>query len=227
LGTDRPIARKGFRPIRERLPRGTLRAWLDRSLVNQETPFYDLPFDEQLSLGSALVSPLPTLLLRLKWRPLHCGIIVERTNPNGFEGISDLTLRHELTVMDVKVSFNSAIKNDGAFSLAEFCTWPLLHQFDAVRPGFDGAGVLVKPDGFIRVHESEADGGLSEHTFFLELDRSTETLDTLVARAGFYGIKARLSTASCFSTRTDSNRRIAQGYICAGSNSSRSQELFQ
>ena len=46
--------------------------------------------------------------------------------------------------------------------------------------------MLVKPDGFIRIHEAEADDGLSEHTFFLELDRSTETLDTLVSRALCY-----------------------------------------
>lgn len=42
------------------------------------------------------------------------------------------------------------------------------------------------PDGFIRVHEKENDGGVSEHTFFLEVDRSSETQETLVNRAASY-----------------------------------------
>jgi hypothetical protein len=45
---------------------------------------------------------------------------------------------------------------------------------------------VVKPDGFIRIHEKEKDGGVSEHTFFLEVDRSTETQRTVVNRAGCY-----------------------------------------
>lgn len=100
--------------------------------------------------------------------------------------VSDLTLRHELEVMDVKAAFHSAIKQTQEFSVAEFSTWPLLNEFEAFRSGFGAAPVAVKPDGFIRIHEDENDGGKSEHTFFLELDRSTETQETLVARAGCY-----------------------------------------
>lgn len=100
--------------------------------------------------------------------------------------VSELTLRHELEVMDVKAAFHSAIRKTESFSAAEFSTWPLLNQFQACRDGYGGAEVLVKPDGFIRIHEKEADGGLSEHTFFLEVDRSSETQDMLVARAGCY-----------------------------------------
>lgn len=100
--------------------------------------------------------------------------------------VSDLTLRHELEVMDVKAAFYAGLRSSDTFSVAEFSTWPLLYQFEAVRPGHGGVEVTVKPDGFIRIHEKEADGGLSEHTFFLEVDRSSETLDTLVARAGCY-----------------------------------------
>jgi hypothetical protein len=100
--------------------------------------------------------------------------------------VSDLTLRHELEVMDVKAALHSTIKQTKKFSVAEFSTWPLLNEFEAFRTGFGTAPVAVKPDGFIRIHESEKDGGLSEHTFFLELDRSSETQETLVARAGCY-----------------------------------------
>jgi len=92
--------------------------------------------------------------------------------------VSALTINHELAVMDVKAAFHSALNASPTFSVAEFSTWPRLHEFEA--------DVLVKPDGFIRIHEKETDGGLSEHTFFLEVDRSSETLDTLVSRAQAY-----------------------------------------
>jgi hypothetical protein len=100
--------------------------------------------------------------------------------------VSPITLSHELEVMDVKTAFHSAVKGTKTFSVVEFTTWPLLNQFIAKRPGRDGEEVLVKPDGFVRIHETEADDGLSEHSFFFELDRSTETLDTLVSRALCY-----------------------------------------
>jgi hypothetical protein len=98
--------------------------------------------------------------------------------------VSELTLRHELEIMDVKAAFHLATKTASKFTLAEFSTWPLLYQFKAFRPG--GSEVIVKPDGLIRIHETESDGGKSEHTFFLELDRSSETQDTLVSRASCY-----------------------------------------
>ncbi len=98
--------------------------------------------------------------------------------------VSDITLRHELDIMDVKTAFHVSTKGRRELSIPEFSTWPTLYQFEVMRPSH--ANVLVKPDGFIRIHEKEADGGVSEHAFFLEVDRSTETQDTLVARAGYY-----------------------------------------
>jgi hypothetical protein len=99
--------------------------------------------------------------------------------------VSDLTLRHELEVMDVKAAFHSALKTSEIFTITEFSTWPRLHEFTA-RRGPGSEEVLVKPDGFIRIEEKEKDGGLSEHTFFLEVDRSSETQQTLVNRADCY-----------------------------------------
>ena len=107
---------------------------------------------------------------------------------NSFEAranVSKLTLRHELEVMDVKSAFHGGIAKPGAFSLVEFCTWPLLHQFETPRSGY-GEDVLVKPDGFIRIHEKEEGTKGYMHDCFLELDRSSETLDTLVNRAVCY-----------------------------------------
>lgn len=100
--------------------------------------------------------------------------------------VSDLTIRHELEVMDVKTAFHSTIKAMPSRTIATFSTWPLLHEFKAYRPGTKSSEVSVKPDGFILIHETEADGGKFERTFFLEVDRSTETQDVLVDRAGCY-----------------------------------------
>jgi hypothetical protein len=100
--------------------------------------------------------------------------------------VSDLTIRHELEVMDVKAAFHLAIKTAGSFTIAEFSTWPLLNEFTAYRPGGSGVEVTVKPDGFIRIHETDSVGHKFERAFFLELDRSTELQDKLVAKAGCY-----------------------------------------
>lgn len=102
--------------------------------------------------------------------------------------VSSLTLRHELDIMDVKAALCAAISKTTNFKVVEFSTWPVLYEFTARRPIASGAAseVLVKPDGFIRIHEQEPDGGLSEHTFFLEVDRSTETLNTLALKAACY-----------------------------------------
>jgi hypothetical protein len=100
--------------------------------------------------------------------------------------VGDLTLRHELEIMDVKSAFHKAISETGQFTLIEFSTWPLLYQFIVFRPGHQAAEGFVRPDGFIRIHERERDGGLSEHTFFLEVDRSSKTQDKLVTQAACY-----------------------------------------
>lgn len=99
--------------------------------------------------------------------------------------VSDLTLRHELQVMDCRVAFESGVKRLPSFAVAEFSTWPLRIQF-TVHDRQDGGEVIVRPDGFIRLHEKEPDGGLSEHAFYLEIDRSSETQDVLVSKARCY-----------------------------------------
>ena len=98
----------------------------------------------------------------------------------------DKVVEGELEVMDLKAAFHSAVRKLGALSVEEFSTWPQLNQFTVVRPGHAGGETIVKPDGYIRIHENEPDGHLSERVFFLEVDRSTEILDTIVSRAGSY-----------------------------------------
>lgn len=123
--------------------------------------------------------------------------------------VSEITLRHELAVMDVKTALCSSIANATAFTVTEFSTWPLLYQFEAARPGYDATDVTVKPDGFIRIQEKESDGGLSEYTFFLEVDRSTETQDTLVSRAGCY---LDYYKSGSFAVRNGTNRSDYKEY---------------
>jgi Replication-relaxation len=104
--------------------------------------------------------------------------------------VSELTLRHELAVLDVKTALSCAIRNVARYELVEFSTWPLLYQFQAAQPPLPGtyhpARVLIRPDGFVRLHEHAADGDRFEHFFFLEVDRSTEPRETLARRVYGY-----------------------------------------
>lgn len=115
-----------------------------------------------------------------EYPPFHLPTLDKRAR------VSDLTIRHELEVMDVKAAFHAAIRDVPTFTIAEFSTWPLLNEFTAYRPGYHGAEVPVKPDGFIRIHETEADGGKFEHAFFFELDRSYEVQEKLLGKAVGY-----------------------------------------
>lgn len=97
--------------------------------------------------------------------------------------VSELTLWHELAVLDVKAAISSAVQKEAAYDITEFSTWPALMEFTASVGTM--TEVLVRPDGFLRIREQAADG-IFEHTFYLELDRSTETLDTLARKALCY-----------------------------------------
>jgi hypothetical protein len=97
--------------------------------------------------------------------------------------VSDLTIRHELEVMDVKTAFYAAIKQIDV-SVLEFTTWPLLHQFASRAE--NGCGMVVKPDAFVRLTARKPNEVTPEHAFFVELDRSTETQAMLVSRASRY-----------------------------------------
>ena len=102
--------------------------------------------------------------------------------------VSELTLKHELQVMDVKAAFCRAVAGTSHLRVAEFSTWPRLYQFRARLPsaGARSKPTIVKPDGFIRVREEEPDGGASERLFYLEVDRGTEKLATLARKALLY-----------------------------------------
>ncbi len=107
---------------------------------------------------------------------------------NSFEAranVSELTLRHELEIMDVKAALHATLAKVENFSILEFITWPVLCQFETSHPEH-GANILVKPDGFIRIHENEVGTKGFAYDCFLEVDRSSEVQDTLVAKANCY-----------------------------------------
>jgi len=82
--------------------------------------------------------------------------------------VSPLTLRHEIEVNDVKAAFAKAIRMAEGVSLPQFSTWPTLFQFWGYTRS--GQRVRVQPDGFLRIRQGD-----EEYSFFLEVDRSSET----------------------------------------------------
>jgi len=99
--------------------------------------------------------------------------------------VSDLTLKHELDVLEAKTALTLAIRELPHLKLTEFSTWPALFEFEAA-PGPYEIQRIVRPDGFIRVEEEHPDTSADEHIFFLEVDRSTEVLERLTTQARCY-----------------------------------------
>ena len=101
-------------------------------------------------------------------------------------------LLHELTVMDVVAALQPAIEALPRFQVVEFGTWPKLYQFEGQRKLKDKQGYLktetisVRPDGFVRVLEENASQKNGFYDCFLEVDKGSEELKTLVAKAGSY-----------------------------------------
>jgi hypothetical protein len=82
--------------------------------------------------------------------------------------VSALTLRHEIEVNDVKAAFAKAVRIANLLQLAQFSTWPTLFQFWGYTRR--GQRVRVQPDGFLRIRQGD-----EEYSFFLEVDRSSES----------------------------------------------------
>jgi hypothetical protein len=95
--------------------------------------------------------------------------------------VSDATIKHELAVMDLRCAMTTGLRPSPTYRIAEFSTWPLLHSFHA-QIIVDAPRILIRPDGYLRIAESREDHQTRSHAFFLELDRGTESLDTLVNR---------------------------------------------
>jgi hypothetical protein len=103
--------------------------------------------------------------------------------------VSPFTLRHELDVLSSKAALMSALRATSQPRVTEFSTWPRLFSFKARQQTPDGYGRLVtmKPDAFVRIPKTGADDATAQQlSFYLELDRSTETQQNLRGRASGY-----------------------------------------
>lgn len=95
--------------------------------------------------------------------------------------VSSRTLRHELEVLDTVVALLEAARAAEPPQVATFSTWPAKHEFHV-------DGESVRPDAYLEFTEEMIPGteSANRHRFFLELDRSTESLGTLAIRANLY-----------------------------------------
>lgn len=98
--------------------------------------------------------------------------------------VSERTLKHELEVMDVKAAMVAAVNGTTEFKIVEFCTWPLLYEFRSA-PNPHGVPIKVKPDAYLRIRENSGEE-IFEHSFFFEVDRSSEAQGELAAKGGCY-----------------------------------------
>ena len=109
---------------------------------------------------------------------------IEISNLDRRAHVADSKLTHEIEVMDIKTAMVLAIRATERYRIAKFSTWPAAYHFKACRA--DGEIVDMHPDGFLRVEDKESDGRVSEHTFFLEVDRSTESLNVIADKCHCY-----------------------------------------
>jgi hypothetical protein len=99
--------------------------------------------------------------------------------------VSDLTLAHELDVGSVKAAFHRAARERGDTKIDLAVTWPRLLRF-RVRPPHQAESANVSPDGFIRLTHTSDNQVVRQMDFFIEVDRSTETLSRIVERMQGY-----------------------------------------
>lgn len=96
--------------------------------------------------------------------------------------MSELTLRHELAVMDVKVALTKALRAWPGIHLQQYSTWPRLSQFKSRMPsGYGSQVVTVKPDRFLRFYH-DANNAIDEHMTFQEIDCGTASNRVLTER---------------------------------------------
>ncbi len=96
--------------------------------------------------------------------------------------VSSMTIAHELSVLDVKTAITHAVRASDRFQIVTFQTWPLLFAFRA-RIARSARSSWVRPDGFLHIRERTQDDIVHDRFFYVEIDRSTETHETLCRRA--------------------------------------------
>jgi len=98
--------------------------------------------------------------------------------------VSPLTLAHELAVMDVKAAVYRSLREHPTITLLQFATWPILFRFRAHAPS--QRKYWLAPDALVRLNEQLTADHEVEERFYLEVDRSTESLPVLGRKASAY-----------------------------------------
>ena len=95
--------------------------------------------------------------------------------------LSPMTVEHELAVMNVKAAFVREARTGWEdLAVREFVTWPLLYSFSAYVSHDSTQRQEIKPDGFIELKVPQL------QRFFLEVDRGSEKLDTILRKCHGY-----------------------------------------
>lgn len=95
--------------------------------------------------------------------------------------LSAMTVEHELAVMNVKAAFVREARTGWEdLTVREFTTWPLLYAFFACVSHETTRQQEIKPDGFMELAVPQI------QRFFLEVDRGTEKLDTILRKCHGY-----------------------------------------
>lgn len=135
-----------------------------------------MPYEPSiLHLASKGVTALSERGILAEYPPLS-RLAIKRRNQ-----VSEQTLRHELQVMDLKAAFYRAVRTRIEIKVLSFCTWPLLNEFAGSGNAWAQRPWTVRPDGLLRV---SCDHRIQ--SVYLELDRSTESQETLLAKAQRY-----------------------------------------
>jgi hypothetical protein len=135
-----------------------------------------MPYEPSiLHLASRGVTALSERSILVEYPPLS-RLAIKRRNQ-----VSEQTLRHELQVMDVKAALYRAMRAIPEVSILSFCTWPLLNEFYGSENSWAQLPWIARPDGLLRISRNA-----TKQTIFLELDRSTESLGTLLSKAQRY-----------------------------------------
>jgi len=98
--------------------------------------------------------------------------------------VSPLTIGHELEVMDFRAAIVAAIRRNSRLAIAEFFTWPAMLAYETRDE--DGHVVEIRPDGFFRLIHQDDNDLQHEYSFFIEVDRSTESQSILIERIRCY-----------------------------------------
>lgn len=100
--------------------------------------------------------------------------------------VSEQTKTHELSVLDVKAALLSNLK-EVPHTVQQFTTWPLLIEFEAIRPIKEGGLLLQKlapmrPDGYAHLSLPTEPQLRRENHLFFEIEHASKSLQVPISK---------------------------------------------